>query len=346
MGTVVIVLISLALGAGLAAVVVSRRRTPDAAVSSITEELRRLSHQVSLENNRVAERLEGIDTRMNITQNASTGMAQDIFERLGEVQTATEAVATQAREFTQLQDILKAPKARGGLGEAMLEEVLREILPPRAYSMQHRFRSGRIVDAVVKAGGKLVCIDSKFPMANYTRMCDATDEIERADAERSFAGDVAKHIGDISTRYIVPDEDTFDFAVMFVPAEGVYGEVLRLYHRKQPLYDLAMTARVVPMSPLTISGYLQTVLLGLKCMSIEEDAQRVLKVCGQLHQDFARFTDEYDVLGRHLTNARNKYDEGRVKIDRFRSTIDRVVDLTDGPSTDDEDRPPLEAVGD
>ena len=350
---ILIVLFALLAGAAGAAVVLTARRgPPDEDIRAMRAELQNLGQRVSLDTSRVHERLEGIDSRMTETQSTSTGMAQGIFERLGQVQTATESVAAQAREFTQLQDLLKAPKARGGLGEAMLEELLRQVLPPQAYTMQHRFRSGRIVDATVKAGGKLVCIDSKFPLSNYKRMCDAADEIERADAERAFAGDVAGHIKDISTRYILPDEDTFDFAVMYVPAEGVYAEVLRMSHRKQPLFEQAIEARVVPMSPLNLYGYLQTVLFGLKCLSIEEDAQRILDICGRLHQDVNRFTDEYDTLGGHLGRARNKYEEGRARLDRFRDTIDRMVDLTEtSPDTeigvdDGEDRPPLEAVGD
>ncbi len=349
MSLILLVLLCLAAGGGIALVVSPRRSTrSDEDMRALRAELAHLGQRVSLDTNRVAERLEGIDSRMTETQSTSTGMAQGIFERLGQVQSATESVAEQAREFTQLQDLLKAPKARGGLGEAMLEELLRQVLPPQSYSMQHRFRSGRVVDAAVKAGGKLVCIDSKFPLSNYKRMCDASDEIERIDAERSFTADVARHIKDISTRYILPDEDTFDFAVMYVPAEGVYAEVLRLSHRKQPLFEGAIESRVIPMSPLNLYGYLQTILFGLKCLSIEEDAQRILDICGRLFQDVNRFTDEYDTLGRHLGHARNKYEEGRVRLDRFRDTIDRMVDLREPDEVveEGEDRPPLEAVGD
>jgi DNA recombination protein RmuC len=210
--------------------------------------------------------------------------------------------------------------------------------------MQHRFRSGAIVDAVVRAGNRLVCIDSKFPLSNYRRMCEASDDAERTEAERAFAHDVDKHIKDISSRYIVPDEDTFDFAVMYVPAEGVYAEVLRLSHRRRPLFESAVEARVVPMSPLTMYGYLQTVLFGLKCLRVEESAERILDFCGRLVQDFERFANEYETLGKHLGNARTKYEEGFRKLDRVRDRLDRVVDLADDADDDDE-RPSLEAVG-
>lgn len=312
-------------------------------LAGLREEMRRLGDRVVTDSTMLSARLEGIDSRMTQTQTVSTDLAQNIFATLGEVKAATNTVADQAREFTSLQDLLRAPKARGGIGEAMLEELLRQVLPPQAYSTQHRFTSGTIVDAVVKAGGRLVCIDSKFPLANYRRMCEATSDTEKLDAERAFAGDIDKHIRDIATRYIVPDEGTFDFAVMYVPAEGVYAEVLRLSHRRRPLFESAMESRVVPMSPLTMYGYLQTILFGLKCLRIEESAEAILDFCGRLGQDIERFATEYETLGKHLGNARTKYEEGARRLDRFRDSLERVVDLAEDGQ--DDTRPSLEVVG-
>jgi DNA recombination protein RmuC len=224
----------------------------------------------------------------------------------------------------------------------MLEELLRQVLPPQAFACQHRFASGVIVDAIVKAGGRKICIDSKFPLANYQAMCDARTDAERSVAERAFAADVAKHMDDISSRYIVPDEGTLDFAVMYVPAEGVYAEVLRLAHQKRPLFETAIASRVVPMSPLTMYSYLQTILFGLRCLKVEESAERILDQCGRLHQDMERFACDHDTLGRHLTHAYTKYGDASRNLDRLRTNLDRVVDLADeGPETG----PSLEVIG-
>lgn len=317
-------------------------------LTSVKDEMRHLAERLGENSTLINRRLEGIDSRMTDTQVANSDLATNIFETLGDVRTATTMVADQAKEFGSLQDLLKAPKARGGIGEAMLEELLRQVLPPQSYECQHRFRSGTIVDAVVKAGGRIVCIDSKFPLSNYRRMCEAHDETERLDAERCFAADVDRHIQDISSRYIVPDENTFDFAVMYVPAEGVYAEVLRLAHRRRPLFETAIECRVVPMSPLTMYGYLQTILFGLKCLRIEESAEAILDFCGRLQQDMERFSLEYEVLGKHLGNARSKYEEGTRRLDRFRDKLERVVDLAeDGAEAPlSLDRPPLEVVND
>lgn len=317
----------------------------EALKTSIEHQVAHLAQRVSADTavltQRLDQRLEGIDSRMSQTNATNNDLARHIFATLGDVRTATTAVAEQAKEFASLQDLLKPPKARGGIGEAMLEELLSQVLPPQAFRIQHRFSSGAIVDAAVRAGGKFVCIDSKFPLANYRRMCDASDDVQRLEAERAFAADVDGHIRDISTRYIVPDEETFDFAVMYVPAEGVYAEVLRLSHRRRPLFEAAIEARVVPMSPLTMYGYLQTVVFGLKCLRIEEGAQKILDFCGRLQQDMERFASEYDVLGRHLSNARSKYEDGAKRLDRFRNKLERVVDIAEA----DEEPPALEVVG-
>ena len=319
--------------------------------SALRRELQVLTETLANSSSHLTQRLEGIDNRMTQSGIANQDLVRGVFDGLGQVREATSAVAEQARQFTALQDLLKPPKARGGIGETMLEELLRQILPPSGFQTQYRFSSGVIVDAIVRAGERLICIDSKFPLVNYQRMCMATDEVERREAERAFAADVTKHIKDISTRYICPDEGTLDFAVMYVPAEGLYGEVLRLAHCKLPIFETAMAQRVIPMSPLTMHGYLQTVVFGLRCLQIEKNAESILGLCGRLEQDVERFATEYDVLGAHLNNAHKKFGEGARKLERFRATLERAHEFSDDPSDVapreaelESERPPLEIV--
>jgi DNA recombination protein RmuC len=274
-------------------------------------------------------------------------MSRDIFDTLGRVQEATGQVAEQAREFSLFQDMLRAPKLRGGVGEAMLEEMLAQVLPPAAYEIQHRFKTGATVDAAVRAGGRLVSIDAKFPLDNFRRMCDASSDTEKARAERDFAKDVIGHITAISTRYIIPDEDTLDFALMYLPAEGVYGEVLRQSHGGRPLYECALDARVIPVGPLTIYGYLQTLLFGLKCLRIETSAQDILDSCSRLQRDLGGFVRHYETLGSHIRHAAGKYEEARASLDRLENRMERMASLDDGSveETDDSDGgPALEVV--
>ena len=355
----IFVMAAIVLGfAAVAVVLFLRVRRPEAPedgvpreLAAVKDEVRRLGESVRLQSSGLSQRLEGIDHRMSLSQGNTADLVAGISDTLADVRRATSTVADQAREFTALQDLLRAPKARGGIGEAMLEELMRQVLPPHGYAMQHRFKSGLVVDAIVKAGDRIICIDSKFPMSNYRRMCVATDERERADAERAFAADIAKHVKDISSRYLVADEGTFDFAVMYVPAEGVYAEVLRLAHRGQPLLEMAIEQRIVPMSPLNMYGYLQTVLFGLKCLNIEKSAERILGFCARLQHDLGRFVDDYETLGRHLGHARSKYEESSMRLVRFQDKLERVVDLAGdredaGPSLEAvAGRDSLEAVG-
>jgi DNA recombination protein RmuC len=324
-----VILLALLLSAIALALTLAARRSSGGDMGAVRDELRALRERMGAETTLLGQRLEGIDSRMCQTQAQGNDMAATIFETLGDVRRHTAAVAEQAREFSSLQDLLRAPTARGGLGEALLEELLRQVLPPRAYQTQHRFSTGVTVDAVVRMGTRCVCIDSKFPLANYRRMCDAADAGERTLAERAFAADVQGHILDIARRYVVPDEGTLDFAVMYVPAEGLYAEVLRLAYRKRPLFETAIEARVVPMSPLTLYGYLQTILFGLRCLSIERSAEKVLGFCGRLQQDMERFAEEYETLGRHIGHARSKHEDGARRLDRLRDRLERVSELSE-----------------
>jgi DNA recombination protein RmuC len=358
MDLVLVALLSAVAAVAIAVLIVRRPSAPAAPdvpmqqeLSALKDEVRRIvdatERSTDSLSQRLESRLEAMDGRVSRTLTdtsaASQELAKGIFETLGQVTSATQLVAEQARQFTLLQDLLKPPKARGGIGEKMLEQLLVQVLPRGTFRTQHRFASGATVDAVVTLDDRLVPIDSKFPLSNYERICDAANDVERSEAERAFAADVAKHINDISVRYIVPDEGTFEFAIMYVPAEGVYGEVLRLAHRNTPLLDVATAARVMPLSPSTMYGYLQTVAFGLRCLSIEKNAEKVLDFCGQLQQDMRRFSDEYDVLGRHLGHARNKFEDGSRKLDRVFDDLARVAELSD----DDEDYPPaLEVVAD
>jgi DNA recombination protein RmuC len=349
MDTLLVSLAALSVGFALAFLLRSRGVEADGlgALDTLSNEVKILSERVSLDSTQMAVRLDGLDTRILRSQAANQDLAQGIFDTLGDVRRATVSVADQAQQFTALQDLLRAPKARGAIGEAMLEELLRQVLPPQSYSMQHRFRTGTIVDAVVKAGGRIVCIDSKFPLSNYQLMCKAEGDDAAAEAERAFAADVERHIKDISSRYILPDEGTLDFAMMYVPAEGVYAEILRLAHRKRPLFESAIESRVVPMSPLTMYAYLQTVLFGLKCLQIEKNAETILGFCRRLERDMDRFAGDYETLGRHLGNAWARYEEGGSRLGRVRDRLARVGDLAEVADDDrDDEAPPLEAVRD
>jgi DNA recombination protein RmuC len=294
--------------------------------TSVTTELREVTAEV---NRRL---LDG----MALMQDAQKTMGQrlddasravtEVHSQLGALGEATRRMEQVGREVAGLEQILRAPKIRGGLGEILLERLLAEILPPESYRLQHAFRSGDKVDAAVVVAGRLVPVDSKFPLENFRRMLEESDEERRRQIRRAFLRDVRGRVDEIARKYIVPDEATFDFALMYVPAENVYYEViLRDEGGEDSLLGYALSRRVVPVSPNSFYAYLQVILLGLRGLRIEENAREILGVLGRLQTDAARLREHFDTLGRHITNAKNKYDETTTSLARLEGKLEDVA---------------------
>jgi DNA recombination protein RmuC len=276
----------------------------------------------------------------------TTRVFGEVQRSLGQLAKGTERIEAIGSDIARLQEVLRAPKFRGTLGELMLERLLEDILPRQNYSLQHRFRSGEAVDAVIRIGDYLVPIDSKFPLEDFQRVVAAESDEERTSLRRQFVRTVKKHI-DAVTKYIVPDEGTFDFALMYIPAENVYYEtVLRDGAEESEVYSYALQKRVIPVSPNSFYAYLQVIILGLKGLHIERTAGEILGQLGRLQGDLDDFQAEYDTLGGHIRHAANKYDDAGRKLNRLgdklrltgETRIERLPD-GDGPSVRPRDEP-------
>ena len=243
----------------------------------------------------------------------------DVQKSLGGLEEANRKIYEVGKDIASLQEILRSPKLRGGLGEFFLEDLLAQILPPQHFATQYCFRSGEKVDAVIKLGSSLVSVDSKFPLENFKRIIDTTVEADRARAKRQFAVDVKKHIDAIATKYILPDEGTYDFALMYIPAENVYYEIIIKDDstEEKSLSVYAMSKRVVPVSPNCFYAYLQAIVLGLKGMTIEQRAKEIIECLSRLQGDFTRLRDEFDVLGKHLGHAQSSYQSAEKRVEQL-----------------------------
>src|ERR687884_386236 len=268
-------------------------------------------------------RLGLLDEKVDRRLEHASKQTNAIHEKLGDVGRATTTLAEQAKELAQLQQILRPPKARGGFGELLLENLLRDRLPPGAFEVQYGFAGGERVDAAIKVD-KLVPIDSKFPLDNFERMVAADNDIERQQHEKLFARDVKNHVDAIASKYIRPDEGTYEFAFMYLPSESIYYELV--CGRTGALLRYAHEKRVLPVSPTTFTAYLQVIVLGLKGLQIEQHAQEVMAYCAQLQKDFGRFRDDFDLIGKHLGNAQNKFTDAEKRLDRFETKLDQAVD--------------------
>lgn len=242
--------------------------------------------------------------------------------KLGELGEATKQVFSVGKDIASLQEILRAPKLRGGLGELFLGDLLAQILPPAHYKLQYRFKSGEAVDAIVKLrDDKLVPVDSKFPLENFKKMLEVEDEAEKTRFRKQFINDVKKHIDKIAKLYILPDEGTFDFALMYIPAENVYYETILKGDDEHSLMHYAYERRVIPVSPNSFYVYLQAILMGLRGMQVEKSAADILKNLARLSGDLEKFRGDFDLVGTHLTRAKNSYEDSIKRLDRFEGKL-------------------------
>jgi DNA recombination protein RmuC len=299
----------------------------------------RLDRRLGDIDERVDRRLEGIDGRLLSTQQSTGETTTQIVERLTKLDGATEHMLQQAGQISRLEHVLRPPKARGGFGELLLENLLRDRLPPSAYEMQYGFKSGERVDAVIKVE-KLIPIDAKFPLDNFQRMVEAEDDASRTLSEKAFARDMKGHIDAVAQKYIKPAEGTYDFAFMYLPAEAIYYELVS--GKTGALLDHAHARRVFPTSATTFTAYLQVIAFGLKGMEFEQNAHEVMAYVADLRKDFLRLREDFELVGTHLSRAQTKYVDSEKRLDRFDTKLERTAEqeALDAPDA----APQLEAV--
>ena len=254
---------------------------------------------------------------------AVVGEVQGSLGRLGE---ATARVVEIGRDIQGLEQLLKSPKLRGGVGETLLEQVLAQMLPREHYELQHEFRTKDRVDAVVRVGERMVPIDAKFPIESFRRVLAEPDEERRRVLRRTFGREVRQRVDEIAKKYILPDEGTFDFALMYVPAENVYYEMVikDALDEGGPIAEYALSRRVVPVSPNSLFAYLQVIVLGLRGMAIEANAREIQGDLRRLIGDLSKVRDHMGKLGKHLANAQQQYSDAEQSLARFEARLEGV----------------------
>ena len=254
------------------------------------------------------------NTRDQITQ---------IQQQLGAVQESGHLMHEAA---SRLENILGGAKSRGTFGETTLERLLEDCLPPTQYSTQYRFRSGEAVDAVIHLRDKkLMAIDSKFPLNAFQRL-----EIEGDEARKDFIAAVKLHADSIAKKYIVPDENTLDLALMFVPSESVYYELLRCADGKGLALDAyCRSKKIMAVSPNTLYAHLSVIAMGLRGMQIEENAKRLGANLAGLSKQVDQFKESFDKIGTHLKNAGLSYAEADKRLDKASTSLDNLLNNGD-----------------
>ena len=254
--------------------------------------------------------LELKNTREQISQ---------IQNQLGEVQQASQQMFEATRT---LENILGGAKSRGSLGEITLERILEDSLPPAQYAKQYRFRSGEAADAVIfLLDKKKMAIDSKFPLDAYRRL-----GVDGEEARKAFVAAIKLHADSIAKKYIVPDEGTLDVALMFVPSETVFYELLMSVDGKgQPLDEYCRSRNIFPVSPNTLHANLRVIAMGLRGMQIEENAKHLIKNLAGLQKQLDLFSESFGKVGLHLKNAQQSFTEADKRYDKASNTLETLV---------------------
>jgi DNA recombination protein RmuC len=282
-------------------------------------------------NETMDRRLSDLDTKVDRRLETASQTSSKIHERLGKVDEATGQMLERAKELARLEHALRPPKARGGFGEILLANLLADTFPADKYQLQYGFRGGERVDAVIRLDRSLVPVDAKFPLDNFQRFCEAGDDAERDLHAKAFCRDIKQHVDAIAGKYIRPDEGTYEFALMYLPAEAVYYELVcnRLGGGSSPL-AYALERNVIPVSPSTLHAYLLVLILGFKGLQIEDHAREVMAYCADLNRDFARFKGDFDLVGKHLGNAQTKFGDAEKRLSRFETKLERAADSEPG----------------
>lgn len=276
----------------------------ESTTESLRKELRHLQDQFGENMRHQSDVLQKTNTHLNERMDKAAQVIGEVHKELGKMTTV-------AQSIDDLQNILKAPKLRGGFGELFLGDLLSQILPNEHYELQHRFKNGEAVDAVIYLGDRMVPIDSKFPLENFQKIVAEGDEETPKQVRRMFINDIKKHIQAVA-KYIRTDEGTYDFALMYVPAENVYYEIAvkeDVGGEGRELLNFALKNKIIPVSPNTLYAYLITVIKGLRGLKVEKHAEAMLAKMARIQKDIQDFARIYAKLGMHLENAKKSYED-------------------------------------
>lgn len=283
-----------------------------------------------------------ISVQKQLTESAK--LVADVTERLTKLDETNRRVVDVATELKTLQNVLQNPKQRGVIGEYYLEQILKNTLPPGAFALQYKLGEGLVVDAVIRYDDKLLPLDSKFSLENYNRMIEAQDD-QKVALEKLFKNDIKARI-DETAKYIKPGKGTLDQALMFIPSETIYYDILteKIGINGRNLLQYAAEKKVTIVGPTTLSAMLQTVAHGLRSIEIHKDTEKIRKNVEQLQKHLIAHNGYMQKLGSSLGTTvghfnttykeLGKIDRDIVKIADSESTVDPI--LLDKPSTNDD----------
>lgn len=284
---------------------------------SIDHQTSTLSHQFENTNEAIQHRLENASRIFN-----------NLNRELGQIQ----EIGHQIQKF---QDLIQSPKLRGNIGEQILKDLLEQILPKNHFQLQHRFKNGLIVDAIIQTDKGLIPIDSKFPLSGFRQFREAKDTQSRQKAGAFFASNLKKHIDSVSSKYILPDEGTVDFALIYIPSEVIYYEILQMGDQ---IAHYANQKHVLMVSPNSFYYFLKIILVAMEGKRIEMAGRKILGILKGLRQDGQQLTEQLRILNNHLTNSKSALERvnhaSQQLCDRLENTQNLDITSPDAPQAD------------
>lgn len=302
----------------------------DTGLQLILAQLHELTRTVDT---KILESQRSVNDSLRYQTSETRQIIQDVTERLARLDETNRQVIGFSEQIKNLQDMLKNPKQRGVLGEYYLETLLKNILPPGNYQMQYAFKNNEVVDAALFVKDKIIPVDSKFSLENYNRLTEAHDPLERERLEKLFVNDLKLRIQE-TAKYIKPNENTMDFAFMFIPHEAIYYDLLinkvggLMEENENLIQRAAHKYKVIIVSPTSFLAYLQTVLQGLKAMQIEESAKDIVKRVGELGKHLKSYEEYHQKLGKSLETTVNHFNAGGKEFKKIDKDITRIVGIS------------------
>ncbi len=282
---------------------------------------RRLTDLMSQQLKEIRGSVDNTSKEMNNQIRSFTKEATEIRENIKQIH-------TKVSDVSNFQDIFKSPKLRGAWGEAQLEHILAQHFPKELYQSQYFFASGEAVDFILKLpNGKVVPIDSKFSAENFQKMVTASTETEKEFFKKSFLEDIKAQVLSISQKYIIPGEGTTDFALMFIPAEAIYYEIINNIAKEVDIFAFAETKKIIITSPNTIYLTLRTIEHWFRDTQISKQTQNILKKLGKIYQDAEKLMNDFRKLGGHLKNASSAYQDSEKRLTLFEEKVEKLIEI-------------------
>lgn len=264
--------------------------------SSLESTNKTINEALKSSSNNMVKTLQENSRQLNERLDKAAAVIRDVGKEVGQMSEI-------GRNMRELQEFLKSPKLRGNIGEQVLKDLITQMFPKNSFHLQYQFKSGERVDAAIKTDAGILPIDSKFPMENFQKMIKAETEKEKDEAKKELVKDIKRHIDAISKKYILPDEGTMDFALMYVPSETVFYELINI----PEIIDYARKSRVYVVSPNTLYAHLQTILLSFEGRKIEAQSKQIFRLFRALQIDYDKIEESIGVLGKHINNASSQF---------------------------------------